>query len=519
MKAQKDSSPPGSDKIDELFSSALGRIEKQPSPSVWKTISAKLPASPIAPGELVGGINKWFYLGLAGVIITSAILFFQFRISETQKSAGISFLAASPDSVISTDKNNITHTEVEQNLISLSTLSHSSNVDADLPNISSNFTDTQHEHFDENLHNQTETESNDLFQIPVSSGIIADSSTISNTLESRTSETQNASESASTLLNESSTTIPERISDKSETNVLPGLSDSPVPKTILQDDSTKIKPTPPPRKMPTAAVTTPLSFNLELYIEPTLTGQLLKARSSDGDALLEYRKRNENPSSVLNWGLEGRVFRKNLFVQTGIRYSVFGANADYPFSATLLDSSRSHFEVNIQNKWEYHTYWVWTENSGVVYYVPAQDSNLVQLIDSTWKLLIDTSYNKRSEKSQLRYRYVEIPLLLGYQVGKGKLKTEFSGGVAVGFLSGMKGNIVSADLNSTIPANTDNFPYNKPLLNLLLRIGCSYNLNENWSIFGRSAFRYTPQSAFGTEYPLYQRNYSVGLQFGIKYSF
>jgi hypothetical protein len=256
-----------------------------------------------------------------------------------------------------------------------------------------------------------------------------------------------------------------------------------------------------------------------LYIEPTLTGQLLKARSSDADALLEYRKRNENPSSGINWGLEGRISRKKLFVQTGIRYSVLGANADYPFSTTLLDSSRSHFEVNIQNKWEYHTYWVWTENSGVVYYIPAQDSTLIQTYDSAWISLTDTSYFKRNEKSQLRYRYVEIPLLIGYQFGKGKLKTEFSGGVAVGFLSGMEGNIVTSDLSSTIPASTDNFPYNKPLLNLLLRIGCSYNLNENWSIFTRSAFRYTPQSAFGTGYPLFQRNYSVGLQFGIKYSF
>lgn len=519
MKAQKDGRPPGSNKIDELFSSALGRIEKQPSPSVWKTITGKLHPSPIAPGGLTGGINKWFYIGLAGVAITSAILFFQFRKSETQKSVGISVLTTSPDSIISSTNNKITHTEVEQNLIPSSSIPHSSKADAGIPNTPVNYLIAQKEHISQNRINQSETESDNLEVISESSGKMDESLSTNNISESRLSETLPASETASSLLNESSSAIPERISEKSDTIDLPELADSSVPGTAIQEDFSTNNPAPPLPDIPKATNASPLSFNMELYIEPTLSGQLLKARSSDATALLDYRKRNENPSPGINWGLEGRISRKKLFVQTGIRYSVFGANADYPFSTTLLDSSRSHFEVNIQNKWEYHTYWVWTENSGVVYYIPAQDSNLVQMIDSTWKILIDTSYKKRSEKSQLRYRYVEIPLLLGYQFGKGKLKTEFSGGVAVGFLSGMKGNIVAADLNSTIPANTDNFPYNKPLLNLLLRIGCSYNLNENWSIFTRSAFRYTPQSAFGTGYPLYQRNYSVGLQFGIKYSF
>jgi hypothetical protein len=521
MKVQKNGRPPGSHNIDELFSSKLDRLEKHPSPAVWENISGKLNHSPFSTGGLIGSANKWLLFGLAGVIITVAVLFFSNRHSKTQQFANTHIIL--PD---------VIDTTTSPAFVAGASKSHTKTIISEKPTLQSVVVHSERPYELTNLiHSKQNPASRKTKKktamLPASidpgtekSGIERfQSKMVVNATDLQIPEPKMTVKTSDSGANELPPPITDSISPRYAGNIIPGLSDLPTQRIIPKSDSIKNNPTsliPDTQKVLKASS---LTIALEVYIEPSLTGQLLKARSSDAETLLDYRKRNENSFSGTNWGLEGRVSRKNLFLQMGIRYSAFGADAVYPFSSTLLDTSRSHFEVTSYNEWEHHTYWVWTENSGIVYYVPEHDSTLIQLYDSAWISLRDTSYNKRNEKSQLRYRYVEIPLLIGYQLGKGKLKTEFSGGIAVGFLSGMKGNIITSDLSSTIPASTDNFPYNKPLLNLLLRIGCSYNLNENWGIFTRSAFRYTPGSEFSANYPLYQRHYSIGLQFGLKYTF
>jgi hypothetical protein len=534
MKAQKNGIPPGSHNIDELFSSALGKLRKQPSPAIWENIAGKLPPSSLPTRGLTNGINKWLFIGLAGVFITAIVLLSRNRPSETQKLITVpTFLHKLTDSSDLQVKANLTNTKKGKNTIAESSQLQKtpvtpiqSNDHLSLKNLHQNpvigSANYQTAASNESLNQNTRIAVNVNKSIEVSDSLdimIVEPSAIPGSSAGVTPELTKKlnytnSEKHETLKGSNdSASNPSIVSEKPGSNGTQGQS------AHQKEDALKVGTLTPIPNTPIPDVATRLSFSMELYAEPVISRQLLKARSSDAGALLDYRKRNENSFSGTNWGFEGRITRKKLFAQTGVRYSVVGSNANYPFSTTLLDSTRSHFEVNIQNKWVYNTVWIWTENSGVIYYVPAQDSNMIQQIDSTWKLLIDTTYNKRNEKSQLRFRYVEIPLLIGYQFGKRRLETEFSGGIALGFLSGKKGNIINTDLKALIPASQEHIPFNKPLLSLLLRIGCSYRLNENWRIFTRSAFRYTPQSAFGSEYPLYQRNYSIGLQFGIKYSF
>jgi hypothetical protein len=534
MKAQKDGGPPGSHNIDELFSSTLGKLRKQPSPAVWENIAGNLPPSSLSTRGLTNGINKWLFIGLAGAVITAAVLLFLNRPSETQKSTSVpTFLHKQHDSIDSKVKADHTVNKNGKNAIAESSPLHSVPVIPVQSNEHSSHSNPWHTPVTKEIKDQTTTSNENLNRNTNTAVNVKKSTDVSDSSDIMMFEPATILRSSISVIpestmklnspgpekNKSLTTSYDSLINLSTFSEKPESAGSTAQSASQKKESLIASPPTPITNTTIQAKATSLAFSLEIYAEPVISGQLLKARSSDAGALLDYRKRNENSFSGTNWGFEGRISHKKLFAQTGIRYSVFGSNANYPFSTTLLDSTRSHFEVNIQNKWEYNTVWVWTENSGVIYYVPAQDSNLIQQIDSTWKLLIDTAYNKRNEKSQIRFRYMEIPFLIGYQLGKRKLETEFSGGFALGFLSGKKGDIINTDLNASIPANQVHIPFNKPLLSLLLRIGCSYHVNENWGIFTRSAFRYTPQSSFGSDYPLYQRNYSIGLQFGIKYSF
>jgi hypothetical protein len=533
MKAQKNGRPPGSHNIDELFSSALGKLGKEPSPTVWKNITEQLHPLPFSPGGLIGSINKWFFIGLAGIAITIAVLFFQSRQSTIKQLANTSIvLPGVTSTVISPSKITDAAKSYTKAIISERSEAYSATVHPVKPNEPKNIISAEQNPITIKTEKQTATQPDNVNQStlrPIDSELTTNKSSDFGIFESTmTTKSSNVEiPESTTTANISNAGISQLENPASKKSILnnpadidtTGQSASTIPEAGQDGDTMKNIPTPQTPDIPNVEDALPLTYSLELYAEPALTGQVLKARLSDANALLDYRRVSENSFLGMNWGLEGRVSRKKIFAQVGIRYSVFGLNADYPFTITNVDSSRSHYEVNIQNEWIQHTVWVWSQNSGVVYYIPARDSNLIQHIDSTWKSLIDTSINKRNEVSQNRFRYVEIPILIGYQFGSGKIVTELSGGIALGFLSKMKGNIIDYNLNATIPANEQNIPFNKPLLSLLLRLGCSYQLNNNYSVFTRSAFRYTPRSAFGTSYPLYQRYYSGGLQFGIRYTF
>ena len=534
MKAQKDGKPQGSHNIDELFSSGLGKLTRQPSPAVWENITGQLPPPSSSSGGIAGSVNKWFFIGLAGVTITAAILFFQSRNSGTSRlTKAHALLPVSTDTIVSSVTDIPSSKNPGQTVISENHALHSAPEKPVQPGLLENMANPEQNTdqvitkeqiitLPENANQNTlSPESSSEFTITPQSPDVGISKTIMTpkTSDDGISSSTTTLETSDNGNRKSTAQISEIELNKPPGNNTPRLTSLLTPGTVPIKDTLLNSQLPPLSSTQNVTEKQLMAFSLELYTEPVLSNQMLKAKSSDASALLDYRKRNETSFIGIDWGLEGRISKKNLFVQTGIRYSVLGMNANYPFLSSLLDSSRSHFNINIRNTWEYSTYWVWTQKSGIIYYVPVLDSNLIQHYDSTWISLIDTSYNKWKEKSQLRYRYVEIPLLVGYQYGKGKLETEVSGGVALGFVSEMKGNIISTDLNAAIPANHQNIPFNKPLFSLLLRIGCSYHLNQNLSVFTRPAFRYTPRSAFGTGYPLYQRNYSLGVQFGIKLEF
>jgi hypothetical protein len=505
MKAQKNGKPQGSHNIDELFSNALSKLGKQPSPSVWDNIVRQLGPAPVSPGNFIGGISKWFFIGFTGVAITAAVLFYQSRHSTSSRLLRpASGLPGIHDSSVSISKVTRTAPIAAQLLHSGNRISNSPYKRPELPGDPGSNTRPQY---------------NPVKEIKEKPALYSEGNFIQNNGNfENVSELELVAQSSDVGMNNTVAFAPGIQLNSTGVNDTLQLKAIPAADSGIRNETSSNIPAPLPSLENTGS-TTKLEFTLELYTEPSYTGQKLGSRTPNSDAYFNYRKENENSFLGINWGLEGRVARKNIFAQSGIRSAVFGSNASYPFSSTTVDTSRSHLEIKLNYQWIFDTTWVWIQDSNILIQVPVLDSSLLIRYDSAWISLSDTSYSKRNDKSQLRYRYVEIPLLVGYRFGKGKLETQFSGGVALGFLSGIKGNIATSDFSSTMPANRQNIPFNRPLLSLLLRIGCTYQLNHNFGIFSRAAFRYTPRPVFGTSYPLYQRYYSAGLQFGIRFRF
>ncbi len=243
-------------------------------------------------------------------------------------------------------------------------------------------------------------------------------------------------------------------------------------------------------------------FSISLYASPCIT--LSKVSGDNND---DYENlRNENESSALSWTAGGdiQIHFKKWFIQTGINYSVYRNNKNYNYSYQLIDSANSYYN--------YDTIWVW------IYDPPNLEYPVMVGIDTTWVPVYDDI--SVIDNGTNEWSYLEIPILLGYNIKYKKFGFELATGISFGFLMNYSGAIPRySDMKGI--ENLDKFDevINNTMYNYNLQLGVTYSISNNWELLSQLYYKQNLKSIFKDNYPIDQRFRAIGLNIGLRYGF
>ena len=266
--------------------------------------------------------------------------------------------------------------------------------------------------------------------------------------------------------------------------------------TVPADFDPSVERIPPTRKA---------ALSLEFFGAPTLVSTNL---STDNDLIKSYiNKRSEEEKSLISFllGAEVKYEINRINFVSGINYSEFKEKTEYDIE----------LQTGVQTVIVRDT--VIDPNTGKTS-IRETSVNVPVYEPAVW------------EKNN-KLKYIEIPVLVGYKFRESrKLTFDVFTGVSYSYLTTSKGYIMEPyelapgtkkrmPFNTLDLSNQEESPYRKSNINLLLRVGGSYKVNDKWSVVLRPSMKYNITSALKKELPYSQRFYIFGLNTGINYKF
>lgn len=132
-----------------------------------------------------------------------------------------------------------------------------------------------------------------------------------------------------------------------------------------------------------------------------------------------------------------------------------------------------------------------------------------------------TTTGTRIKSTHNKYRSLDIPLLIGYEVGNGRFHANINAGAIVNVYSWQKGEILDTafqPVNITTGKGDPAYQYKTNAgIGITGGVSLYYKLNDRWHILAEPYFRYN-LSPMNTEKasPLQQRYHTAGLRLGIR---
>ncbi len=139
--------------------------------------------------------------------------------------------------------------------------------------------------------------------------------------------------------------------------------------------------------------------------------------------------------------------------------------------------------------------------------------------DTTYETVYDTVIQHYYYEYANRYTYLQIPIILGYKFGKGKLTYTASGGIINEFFLNAKGRGISYTNAYEVVDVNKAFPFMKYNVSYYLGAGIEYKLENNISFFAEGFYRKNVNSAFKNSFVLRKRFANYGIKTGIKVHF
>lgn len=181
----------------------------------------------------------------------------------------------------------------------------------------------------------------------------------------------------------------------------------------------------------------------------------------------------------------GRVFNNGLLLKTGLNYSLLTEKFDF-------------IQGNIIN---------------IIYVTDASGDTIGSYQSTSARHKI--TYNK--------YRTIDVPLLVGYEMAKGRWNFNFSGGLIINLFSWNRGEVLDRSLQPvSINSRENPNPYQlKTNIGMGLQAGAGvyFALNQSLKLFAEPYFRYNLSSMTQSEIVLKQRYHTAGLRWGIRLDF
>lgn len=153
-------------------------------------------------------------------------------------------------------------------------------------------------------------------------------------------------------------------------------------------------------------------------------------------------------------------------------------------------------------------------------------SNLVQITyiidpvsgDTTGSYTVTGSRRKITNN---KYRFIDIPILLGYEIGNGRLKVNLNAGGMINLYSWQKGEVLNANLlpeSITTGKSSSRYSFKNNIgISLTAGAGVYYKLNDYLQVLAEPYFRYSLQS-LNEEVSSYKQKYhTAGIRIGLRF--
>lgn len=223
---------------------------------------------------------------------------------------------------------------------------------------------------------------------------------------------------------------------------------------------------------------------LELYVSPDYAFRSFNDTASS--AYLQQRKASTRYQSAFSAGLRyTRVFANAMSFRTGVNFS-------------QINEKFTYVQGNIVQ---------------VTYILNAAGDTIGSY----------SSTATRYKTTHNRYKTIDIPLLVGYEWGDGRLHANINAGLIVNVYSWQKGDVL--DVNNkpiSITTGESSSPYQyKTNIGLGFTGSASiyYKLTDRWQLLAEPYFRYNLSSATKSEITLKQKFTTIGLRLGLRFDF
>ncbi len=201
----------------------------------------------------------------------------------------------------------------------------------------------------------------------------------------------------------------------------------------------------------------------------------------------------------------------NWFIQSGLAYAEYGENRTFSQKLEMHDTS-GYSKMEVKEYYTYDSTGIFVDPSGVI--VIMYDA--VQHSDTSYKWITEDSlyYEHLAIQAENRYRYIEIPLMLGYEFRFKNLGLQLSTGVSFGFRVNSTGKFLDAQ-NNLVDITPDNSPYTNQMMNYILTVGVNYHLNRRLSVSVQPTYKTNINTLFAGDNSTRYNHYGVNM--GINY--
>ena len=158
----------------------------------------------------------------------------------------------------------------------------------------------------------------------------------------------------------------------------------------------------------------------------------------------------------------------------------------------------------------------------VSYYIDPQHPGVI-IYNTVNRTVYDSLIHKATDKTRNRYEYIQIPLILGFDVFEsGNFNFSVQAGPVVSFFvadketSSQNTELTSSRLLSRIQSNA---PGKDPNWQIWGAIHIDYRIAENFDCYLEPTYKYYFSPMVGNEAVSVKAPWSLGLGIGIKYNF
>lgn len=190
------------------------------------------------------------------------------------------------------------------------------------------------------------------------------------------------------------------------------------------------------------------------------------------------------------------------------------------------ESERPFYSFNTGVRVNFLTEYGWAIRTGIAYtqineIIKTEHLETTLVIDVTTGDTLDSRQGIRDVNNLNKYRMIDIPLILGYEVPMKKFTLNVNGGVYLNLMSEQSGRFFSPLEDKVVhftEGHADNYDVFKDNIGLSVFVGLGFNfdLNEKTQLIVEPHTRYYPRSFTLDSYILNQKYFTTGVMLGLR---